>query len=45
MKKQKNNRLRVPLVFYDLIIFMFADLVLFVLYQGGGNLSTRGMLK
>lgn len=44
MKKQKNNRLRVPLVFYDLIIFMFADLVLFVLYQGGGNLSTRGML-
>lgn len=45
MKKQKNNRLRVPLAFYDLIIFMFADLVLFVLYQGGGNLSTRGMLK
>ena len=45
MKKQKNNRLKVPLVFYDLIIFMFADLVLFVLYQGGGNLSTRGMLK
>lgn len=44
MKKQKNNRLRVPLVFYDLIIFMFADLVLFVLYQGGGNLSTGGML-
>lgn len=44
MKKQKNNRLRVPLVFYDLIIFMFADLVLFVLYQGGGNLSIRGML-
>lgn len=45
MKKQKNNRLRVPLAFYDLIIFMFADLVLFVLYQGGGNLSTRGMLR
>ena len=43
MEKQKKTR-RLPLVFYDIIIFAVADLILFILYQGGGKLNRKGIM-
>lgn len=41
-----NNKVekRIPLVTYDLIIFLIVDLILFILYRGAGGLSTAGII-
>lgn len=43
MKKSKSG-IRVPLVLYDLLIFLIVDVILFILYQGAGELTTTGVL-
>ncbi len=43
MKKSKSEK-RIPLVIYDLLIFLIADVILFILYQGAGELTTTGVL-
>lgn len=43
MKKSKTEK-RIPLVIYDLLIFLVVDVILFVLYQGAGELTTTGVL-
>ena len=44
MRKRKQVGIRLSLAFYDFIIFCIVDLLLFVFYQGAGNLSTEGVL-
>lgn len=36
---------RIPLVIYDLVIFLIVDLILFILYRGAGGLSTVGIIS
>ena len=43
MKRSKSG-IKVPLVLYDLLIFLIADVILFILYQGAGELTTTGVL-
>ncbi|MDY2596670.1 MAG: hypothetical protein SOW34_17725 [Oliverpabstia sp.] len=43
MKKSKSG-IRVPLAIYDLLIFLVVDVILFILYQGAGELTTTGVL-
>lgn len=43
MKKRKTEK-RIPLVIYDLLIFLVVDVILFILYQGAGELTTTGVL-
>ena len=43
MKEQKKT-VKMPLVFYDIAIFLCTDLILYVLYQGGGRLDQTGIL-
>ena len=42
MKKRKTEK-RIPLVIYDLLIFLVVDVILFILYQGAGELTTTGV--
>ena len=44
MRKRKQVGIRLSLAFYDFIIFCIVDLLLFVFYQGAGNLNTEGVL-
>ena len=44
MSRQKKDGMRMPLVFYDLIVFVVVDLLLFVLYQGAGKLDWNGVI-
>ena len=43
MKKRKTEK-RIPLVLYDFLIFLIVDVILFILYQGAGELTTTGVL-
>lgn len=43
MKEQK-KAVKMPLVFYDIVIFLCTDLILYVLYQGEGRLDQTGIL-
>ena len=43
MKKSKSG-IRVPLVLYDLLIFLTVVVILFIIYQGAGELTTTVVL-
>ena len=45
IKTKKQMKIKLSLFLYDAIIFMAIAVLLFVLYQGGGALSTRGVLQ
>ncbi|MDD6050395.1 MAG: nucleoside-diphosphate sugar epimerase/dehydratase [Clostridiales bacterium] len=44
-KLRKQLKVRIPLVVYDIAIFLLTDVLLLFLYQGGGRLSTQGLLQ
>ena len=41
----KQFQVKLSLFLYDAFIFIMIDILLFVLYQGGGRLSIRGVLE
>lgn len=43
MKKSKSG-IKIPLVIYDLFIFLIVDAILYVIYQGAGELNPTGVL-
>lgn len=43
MKKSKSG-IRVPLALYDFLIFIIVDVILFILYQGAGELTATGVM-
>lgn len=43
MKKSKSG-IRVPLALYDFLIFIIVDVILFILYQGAGELTAAGVM-
>lgn len=44
-KPRMQMKVRIPLFVYDAIVFLLIDLLLMVLYQGGGRLSVQGVLQ
>ena len=44
MNKNSKPGIKVPLVIYDLLIFLIVDAILFVVYQGAGELNPTGVL-
>lgn len=42
--KKNNSDIKIPLVIYDLLIFLAVDIVLYGFYQGAGNLSLKGVM-
>lgn len=44
MIKNSKPGIKVPLVIYDLLIFLIVDAILFVVYQGAGELNPTGVL-
>ena len=40
----KQMKVKLSLFLYDAVIFLLVDVLLLVLYRGGGNLSFRGVL-
>ena len=41
----KQMKVKLSLFLYDAVIFLLVDVLLLVLYRGGGNLSFRGVLQ
>ena len=44
MIKNSKEGIKIPLVIYDLLIFLIVDAILFVVYQGAGELNPTGVL-
>ena len=42
---RKQMKVKLPLVLYDVLIFVLTDLLLLVLYRGGKSLSLAGVLQ
>lgn len=45
MRGHEKKTKRLPLAVYDIAIFISVDIMLFVLYQGGGELNTVGVIQ
>ena len=43
MKKSKSGT-KIPLMVYDLFIFLIVDIILYIIYQGAGALNSTGVL-
>lgn len=44
MIRNSKSGIKVPLIIYDLLIFLIVDAILFVVYQGAGELNPTGVL-
>lgn len=44
MIKNSKSGIKIPLVIYDLLIFLIVDVILYVIYQGAGELNSTGVL-
>ena len=44
MIKNSKSGIKIPLVLYDLLIFLIVDFILYVIYQGAGELNPTGVL-
>ncbi len=44
-RPKAQQEFKLPLVIYDILIFLIVDLLLFIIYEGGGRLTWAGVLQ